>query len=78
MGVMMLVALTLERYVAVCHPEQSRALQGAGKARAAVALIPILTLLAHSPHLLRFTLVQCTMPNGKHFDFPTPRLHNIK
>jgi hypothetical protein len=75
---MMLVALTLERYVAVCHPEQSRAQQGAGKARAVVALIPILTLLAHSPHLLRFTLVQCTMPNGKHFDFPTRRLHNIK
>ncbi|ODM95327.1 hypothetical protein Ocin01_11351, partial [Orchesella cincta] len=40
-GVMMLVALTMERFVAVCHPEKSRALQGSRKAYIIIASIPI-------------------------------------
>lgn len=64
---MMLVALTMERFVAVCHPEKSRALQGSKKAYIIIASIPILTLIAHSPHLLRTYLVHCRTPAGKKY-----------
>ncbi|XP_035702636.1 uncharacterized protein LOC110842246 isoform X2 [Folsomia candida] len=63
-GVMMLVALTMERFVAVCHPEKSRAMQGSKKAYIIIASIPILTLIAHSPHMMRFSLVQCQSEDG--------------
>ncbi|OXA47422.1 putative G-protein coupled receptor AH9.1 [Folsomia candida] len=63
-GVMMLVALTMERFVAVCHPEKSRALQGSHKAYVIIASIPVLTLLAHTPHMMRFSLVQCQTDDG--------------
>lgn len=62
---MMLVALTMERFVAVCHPEKSRALQGSHKAYVIIASIPVLTLLAHTPHMMRFSLVQCQTDDGK-------------
>lgn len=61
----MLVALTMERFVAVCHPEKSRAMQGSKKAYIIIASIPILTLIAHSPHMMRFSLVQCQSEDGE-------------
>ncbi|CAL8113519.1 unnamed protein product [Orchesella dallaii] len=63
-GVMMLVALTMERFVAVCHPEKSRALQGSRKAYIIIASIPICTFLTYSPHLFLSTLSQCVTEQG--------------
>lgn len=62
---MMLVALTMERFVAVCHPEKSRALQGSKKAYIIIASIPICTFLTYSPHLFLSTLLQCVTEQGK-------------
>lgn len=64
-GVMMLVALTMERFVAVCHPEKSRALQGSKKAYIIIASIPVATFLTYSPHLFLSTLLQCVTDQGK-------------
>lgn len=68
-GVMMLVSLTLERFVAVCYPEKSRAMQGSKKAYIIIATIPVITLLAHSPHMMRFSMVHCKSPEGKSKSF---------
>ena len=64
-GVMMLVALSMERFVAVCRPEKSRALQGSRKAYLIVMLIPICTLVIYAPHLFRSHLIQCSTLTGK-------------
>ncbi|CAG7709972.1 unnamed protein product [Allacma fusca] len=63
-GVMMLVALTLERFVAVCHPEKSRVLNGTKKAYLIIATIPFCTLLVYSPHLFRNNLTHCLSNHG--------------
>lgn len=60
----MLVALTMERFVAVCHPEKSRALQGSHKAYFIIASIPICTFLTYSPHLFLSELLQCVTEQG--------------
>lgn len=50
-GVMMLLALTLERYVSVCHPGHARPILGSP--RRAVMLIPTATFLAYLPAAFR-------------------------
>lgn len=56
-GVMMLLALTLERYVSVCHPGHARPLLG--PPRRAVVLIPITTFVLYIPIIFRSQIVKC-------------------
>ena len=67
---MMLVALTLERFMAVCHPEKSRILNGSKRAHFIIASIPICTLFVYGPHLFRSKLVQCISSHGKQLNLP--------
>ncbi|KAK4873526.1 hypothetical protein RN001_015555 [Aquatica leii] len=62
-GVIMLLALTLERYVSVCHPGHARPLLGPPSR--AVALIPLATFLLYLPAVFRSRVTTCTLfPSG--------------
>ncbi|KAL2723885.1 putative G-protein coupled receptor B05636 [Vespula squamosa] len=57
-GVMMLLALTVERYVSVCHPGQhTRPL--CGPPHLTVALIPLATFLVYLPSVFRSEVTTC-------------------
>lgn len=56
-GVMMLLALTLERYVSVCHPSYTRPV--VGNPRVTIVIIPLLTGIIYSPSMLRGRIVTC-------------------
>lgn len=56
-GVMMLLALTLERYVSVCHPGHARPILGSP--RRAVALIPAATFILYIPNMFRSQIWTC-------------------
>lgn len=58
-GVLMLLALTLERYVSVCHPGYIRPLLGSP--RRAVALIPFITFILYIPTLFRNQIRTCRL-----------------
>ncbi|XP_049780407.1 probable G-protein coupled receptor AH9.1 [Schistocerca cancellata] len=60
-GVMMLLALTVERYVSVCRPGRARALSG--PPRLPVVLIPLLTFAAYMPTAFRWRLSACSDPS---------------
>ncbi|XP_066148422.1 probable G-protein coupled receptor B0563.6 isoform X1 [Euwallacea fornicatus] len=63
-GVMMLLALTLERYVSVCHPGHARPILGSPIR--AVILIPILTFILYVPAMFRSYVRTCRlMPDGE-------------
>ncbi|PNF29835.1 hypothetical protein B7P43_G09547 [Cryptotermes secundus] len=65
-GVMMLLALTVERYVSVCHPGSSQPLMG--PPRLIVSLIPPLTFLLYLPNVFRNELRPCfASPDGPLF-----------
>ncbi|XP_072744494.1 probable G-protein coupled receptor B0563.6 [Anoplolepis gracilipes] len=63
-GVMMLLALTVERYVSVCHPGQhTRPL--CGPPHLTVVLIPLATFLIYLPYVFRGEIRTCLLePNG--------------
>jgi neurotensin receptor 1 len=62
-GVLMLLALTLERYVSVCHPGHARPILGSP--RRAVALIPIVTFILYFPAAFRSKVTMCRLlPDG--------------
>ncbi|CAH1123404.1 unnamed protein product [Ceutorhynchus assimilis] len=62
-GVMMLLALTLERYVSVCHPGHARPILGSPIR--AVILIPILTFIFYIPVMFRSYVKTCRLlPEG--------------
>ncbi|XP_043286695.1 probable G-protein coupled receptor B0563.6 [Venturia canescens] len=62
-GVMMLLALTVERYVSVCHPGQhTRPL--CGPPHIMVSLIPIATFLIYLPSLFRGEVTTCLVAPG--------------
>ncbi|KAL1516699.1 hypothetical protein ABEB36_000577 [Hypothenemus hampei] len=62
-GVLMLLALTLERYVSVCHPGHARPLLGSPIR--AVILIPILTFILYIPAMFRSYVKTCRLtPDG--------------
>ncbi|KAJ8927943.1 hypothetical protein NQ314_019576, partial [Rhamnusium bicolor] len=62
-GVMMLLALTLERYVSVCHPGHARPILGSP--RRAVALIPTCTFVLYIPIIFRSQIKTCRLlPDG--------------
>ncbi|KAF5271045.1 hypothetical protein FQR65_LT00464 [Abscondita terminalis] len=64
-GVIMLLALTLERYVSVCHPGHARPLLGPPSR--AVALIPLATFLLYLPAVFRSRVTACTLyPSGSY------------
>lgn len=56
---MMLLALTLERYVSVCHPGHARPILGSPIR--AVTLIPILTFVTYIPVMFRSYVQTCTV-----------------
>ncbi|XP_059476386.1 probable G-protein coupled receptor B0563.6 isoform X2 [Neocloeon triangulifer] len=60
-GVLMLLALTIERYAAVC---QLNGGSSPHRARTAVALIPVLTFLLYLPNAFRTHLTRCGAPYG--------------
>lgn len=65
-GVMMLLALTVERYVSVCHPGQyTRPL--CGPPNLTVALIPIATFLVYIPSVFRGEITTCLLDAGGPF-----------
>ncbi|KAI4489100.1 hypothetical protein M0804_004598 [Polistes exclamans] len=62
-GVMMLLALTVERYVSVCHPGQhTRPL--CGPPHLTVALIPLATFLLYLPSIFRSEVTTCLLAPG--------------
>ncbi|KAH1010117.1 hypothetical protein HUJ05_004469 [Dendroctonus ponderosae] len=58
-GVMMLLALTLERYVSVCHPGHARPILGSPIR--AVTLIPIITIILYIPVVFRSYVKTCML-----------------
>lgn len=56
---MMLLALTVERYVSVCHPGHTRPLMG--PPHITVALIPIFTFIIYLPSVFRGEITQCVI-----------------
>jgi len=56
-GVMMLLALTVERYVSVCHPGRNQPFMG--PPRLIVSLIPLMTFLLYLPNVFRNELKPC-------------------
>lgn len=54
---MMLLALTLERYVSVCHPSHTRPV--VGNPKVTIVIIPIITGIIYSPSMLRGRIVTC-------------------
>lgn len=59
----MLLALTLERYVSVCHPGHARPILGSPKR--AVVLIPLITFLLYLPGVFRSRVTACMLyPSG--------------
>lgn len=62
-GVMMLLALTVERYVSVCHPGQhTRPL--CGPPHLTVVLIPLATFLVYLPCVFRGEITTCLLAPG--------------
>ncbi|XP_017775163.1 PREDICTED: probable G-protein coupled receptor B0563.6 [Nicrophorus vespilloides] len=61
-GVLMLLALTLERYVSVCHPGHARPILG--PPRRAVLLIPAATFLLYLPAAFRSEVNTCRLYPG--------------
>jgi len=61
---MMLLALTVERYVSVCHPGQhTRPL--CGPPHLTVVLIPLVTFLVYLPSVFRGEITTCLLtPDG--------------
>ncbi|XP_055615804.1 probable G-protein coupled receptor B0563.6 [Toxorhynchites rutilus septentrionalis] len=57
-GVIMLLVLTIERYVSVCHPGHIRRIC---PPRVTVVLIPVLTFLIYLPSVLRGEIVKCVL-----------------
>ncbi|KAL7029679.1 hypothetical protein ACKWTF_006317 [Chironomus riparius] len=58
-GVLMLLVLTIERYVSVCHPTHMR--PALGPPRLTVILIPIVTFIIYLPSLFRYEVVRCVL-----------------
>lgn len=60
---MMLLALTVERYVSVCHPGHTRPL--CGPPHLTVVLIPLATFLVYLPSVFRGEITTCLLePSG--------------
>ncbi|XP_012279156.1 probable G-protein coupled receptor B0563.6 [Orussus abietinus] len=60
-GVLMLLALTVERYASVCHPG-ARSLPVCGPPNLTVFLIPLATFLLYLPGVFRSKMTSCLLP----------------
>uniref|UniRef100_A0A0P4W9T5 G-protein coupled receptors family 1 profile domain-containing protein n=2 Tax=Scylla olivacea TaxID=85551 RepID=A0A0P4W9T5_SCYOL len=58
-GVVMLLALTVERFISVCYPAQARNLCGGRRAYVTVCVIPVATFVLNSPYLFLAHVVTC-------------------
>ncbi|XP_033250102.1 probable G-protein coupled receptor B0563.6 isoform X1 [Drosophila miranda] len=58
-GVMMLLVLTLERYVSVCHPGVTRPVMG--RPGLVVFLTSLVTIIAYLPSIFRGELIKCIL-----------------
>ncbi|CAD7089999.1 unnamed protein product [Hermetia illucens] len=61
-GVLMLLTLTIERYVSVCHPGYVRPFMGPPSAT--VVFIPVVTFIIYLPSIFRGVIVRCLLENG--------------
>ncbi|XP_037082177.1 probable G-protein coupled receptor B0563.6 [Pollicipes pollicipes] len=60
LSVLMLVALTTERYISVCHPVRAHNQTNEGRrARLTLALLPVCTFIIFSPYTLRNSVTAC-------------------
>ncbi|KAK8728232.1 hypothetical protein OTU49_009184, partial [Cherax quadricarinatus] len=63
-GVLMLLALTVERFISVCYPAEARNLCGETRAHLTVCVIPVTTFLLNSPYLFLAHVVSCRSDTG--------------
>ena len=61
----MLVALTIERFVAVCHSAWARKHNSSRRANKACICIPVTCLLLYLPMIFKSTLTTCTKDNDQ-------------
>ncbi|CAG0915443.1 unnamed protein product [Notodromas monacha] len=61
---MMMIALTLERYVAICHPTRTRDANGEQRAYAVVFVVPVLCLVVYLPYMFHAMINDCRNANG--------------
>ena len=66
----MMIALTLERYAAICHPTRTRdagitTSHGAKRAQTVVLVVPILCLLIYLPYMFHAMIDDCLGPDGQ-------------
>ncbi|KAL9880021.1 putative G-protein coupled receptor B0563.6 isoform 2-T2 [Glossina fuscipes fuscipes] len=64
-GVMMLLILTIERYVSVCHPSFTRPVMG--PPGLTVFLTTVLTFIIYLPSVFRGELIKCILQNDGNF-----------
>ena len=64
-GVLMLLALTVERFISVCYPAQARNLCDTNRAYIAVGIIPITTLVIYAPYAFISQINSCLDIRGK-------------
>lgn len=62
-GVMMLSALTIERYACVCQLSQYRR-PALGPPRLTLIILPLATLLIYLPNVFRAKMMSCIGPDG--------------
>ena len=66
---MMMIALTLERYVAICHPTRTRddtiSNAGARRAYTVVFVVPVLCLLVYVPYMFHAMIDDCLDAGGR-------------
>ncbi|XP_068232567.1 probable G-protein coupled receptor B0563.6 [Palaemon carinicauda] len=64
-GVVMLLALTIERFISVCYPAQARNYCGRTRAFITVFVIPITTFILYSPYLFLYYVAKCFNDRGQ-------------
>ena len=65
-SIVMLLALTIERYISVCFPTKPNNVAQATQRSCTVAiLLPILSFVVHSPYLFLATVLQCKLGSGE-------------
>lgn len=63
-GVVMLLALTVERFISVCYPAQARNYCGTTRAYITVCVIPIATFLLYCPYMFLYNVAICFDERG--------------
>ncbi|GFS24355.1 FMRFamide receptor [Elysia marginata] len=58
------VSISLERYIAICHPFRAARIISKKKTIAAMVVITIISMLYNLPHLLAWRIISCSPPAG--------------